>query len=185
MEPGTEGEQPTPHDPKSTIGGELPKHDPYSPAELAKHIDPILRDALGFLKDIPLVPNQVTVVFWDVSGFSALCKELDNFEPCVNYFLKLYFEKAIEIIEKYHGVLDKFMGDGILAYFGFDRLNGNPFSAIEAALEFKREFPAIKRLSAIYCKKHNRKVETPIDLKCGIENGLAFFHYFNRLREIA
>lgn len=173
---------------ESGTGGELPTpHDPYSAAELGKHIDHVLYDALDFLKDHPLTRNQVTVVFWDVSSFSKMCRELNNFEPCVNYFLRIYYEKAIEIIEKYHGVLDKFMGDGILAYFGYDKtigydrtLNGDPYSAIEAALEFKRQFPKIKKLFAIYCKEHNRKVETPIDLKCGIVNGPAFFHYFSR-----
>src|SRR5687768_7403347 len=111
-----------------------------------------------------------------------LCKKLNNFEDCVAYFLQIYFEKAIEIIKKHQGVLDKFMGDGILAYFGYNRTaNGDPFSAIEAALEFKKQFPAIKKLFVLYCKQHRKKV-TPIDLKCGIDNGPAFFHYFNKPR---
>lgn len=155
-------------------------HDPYSPAELAKHIDPIFYDALRILQFERLTREQLTVVFWDVSGFSALCKDLYGFEDSINYFLNEYFKKAIEIIEKHHGVLDKFMGDGLLAYFGYNRtVNGDPFSAVDAALEFKKQFPTLKKQLDQYCKKTNRKKVRRIDLKCGIVNGPAFFHYFN------
>jgi len=56
-----------------------------------------------------------------------------------------------------------------LAYFGYDTLNGDPFSAKEAAFEFKKQFLAIKKDFVLFCKGYNRKVATPIDLKCGIE----------------
>ena len=158
---------------------DIAQHDPYSPTELAKHIDPILYDALRILQYDRLARKQVTVVFWDVSGFSTLCKKFYNFEASVNYFLRIYFEKAIEIIKKHNGVLDKFMGDGILAYFGYNTINGDPFSAIDAALEFKEQFPTIKKQLDEYCESSNRKKVPPINLKCGIVNGPAFFHYFN------
>jgi adenylate cyclase len=159
---------------------DIAPHDPYSPAELAKHIDHIFYDALRILQFERLTRKQITVVFWDVSGFSTMCKKLYNFEDSINYFLRIYFEKAIEIIEKHHGVLDKFMGDGILAYFGYDRtVNGDPFSAIDAALEFNKQFPTIKKQLNQYCENSNKKKVGRIDLKCGIDNGPAFFHYFN------
>jgi adenylate cyclase len=33
--------------------------------------------------------------------------------------LKNYFNKANTIIHKHGGIIDKFIGDGILAYFGY------------------------------------------------------------------
>jgi class 3 adenylate cyclase len=37
-------------------------------------------------------------------------------------FLKEYYTHATNIIHKYNGVLDKFIGDGIMAFFGFHNL---------------------------------------------------------------
>lgn len=96
----------------------VPPHEPYSPKELAKHIDPIFYDDLGILQFQGLKRVQLIIVFWDISGFSALCNDLYLYPDSINYFLNEYFKKSIKIIKKHHGVLDKFMGDGILAYFG-------------------------------------------------------------------
>jgi class 3 adenylate cyclase len=155
-------------------------HDPYSPIELAKHIDPICNDDLRILQFNRLKRAQLTVVFWDVSSFSALCEDLYLYPDSINYFLNEYFKKAIKIIKKHPGVLDKFMGDGILAYFGYNRTeNGDPFNAVSAALEFKKQFLTLKEWLAQYCKKSIGQDVRPIYLKCGINNGPAYIHYFN------
>jgi class 3 adenylate cyclase len=161
---------------------DITPHDPYSPIELAKHIDRIFYNDLRVLQFDRLKRIQLTVVFWDVSGFSALCKELYLYPNNISYFLKEYFERAIKIIKKHHGVLDKFMGDGILAYFGYNSTeNGDPFNAVNAALEFKKQFPIVKKRIAQHCKKSNGYIldVRRIDLKCGINNGPAYVHYFN------
>jgi adenylate cyclase len=61
----------------------------------------------------------LTVVFWHLSGFSALCENLKEHAVLVVEFLKEYYAKATEIIHKYDGVLDKFIGDDVMAFFGF------------------------------------------------------------------
>jgi class 3 adenylate cyclase len=159
---------------------------PYSAKELAKHIDPILLNDLGWLTflDKP-EPKRLTVIFWDISGFSAMCEDFDR-DRCpegIVLFLNEYFKRAIKIIKSHNGVLDKFMGDGILAYFGYNRTkNGDPFNAVSAALEFKKQFPTFKRFFAESCKiNYGKEVILPYDLKCGINNGPAFVHYFNTI----
>jgi class 3 adenylate cyclase len=111
---------------------------PYSAKELAKHIDPILLKDLGWLTLLDTIEQKrLTVIFWDISGFSAMCDDFDR-DRCgeaIVFFLNEYFKMAIKIIKTHHGVLDKFMGDGILAYFGYNRTkNGDPFNAVCAAL---------------------------------------------------
>jgi class 3 adenylate cyclase len=92
-----------------------------------------------------------------------------------------YFLNAIEIIERHNGVLDKFMGDGILAYFGYNRTDdGDPINAISAALEFRKQFSTLKANFAQICKKYfDKKRVTRIDLKCGMNIGYAYVYYFN------
>lgn len=48
--------------------------------------------------------------FYEILGFH---REL------IVAFLRKYFSEAAQIIPKYNGVLDKSMGDGIMAFFGF------------------------------------------------------------------
>jgi class 3 adenylate cyclase len=154
---------------------------PYSPIELAKHIDPVFLDDLKTLQFRTPTPIDLTVVFWDVSGFSALCNDLYFHPNGIADFLNQYFKMAIEIIKKYNGVLDKFMGDGILAYFGYNRKSedGDYFNAISAALEFKRQFPMVKKTLVRYCYEYRLEDVKRIDLKCGIANGIAHPYYFS------
>ena len=62
----------------------------------------------------------LTVVFWDIKGFSNLCDVLKTHSTLLIRFLKEFFEKAREIIFEYGGVSDKYTGDGVMALFGFE-----------------------------------------------------------------
>lgn len=115
---------------------------------------------------------KLTVVFWDISNFSNLCEDFVGYPGVLIDLLSKYFAKAIKIIKKHNGVLDKFMGDGILAYFGYNgkEEDGDPSNAIRAALEFKKQFPTLKTNFAQLCKEIDiKKRVRRFDLKCGIE----------------
>ena len=152
---------------------------PFSLEELSKYIDPVLLKDLGKIQIDTFKRSHLTIVFWDLGGFSSLVKDLQEFPEAIILFLKKYFETAINIIKKYQGVLDKFIGDGVLAYFGYNsEEKGNPRQAILAAIEFRNKFPKIKdeiiRACAIYGKDANK-----INLRCAMHNGVAYIHYFN------
>jgi adenylate cyclase len=79
-------------------------------------------------------------------------------------------------------VIDKFIGDGILAYFGFTspkEEHGEPSVAIEAALEFRSSFADLKQYFHNLWNKSYGIDASYINLKCGMDNGLTFLHYFN------
>jgi class 3 adenylate cyclase len=156
------------------------KLSPDSPKELAKHIDPILAEDLRKIQISTVKQVKLTVVFWDISGFSSLCEDFAVYPRILIDFLRKYFVEAIRIIKKYNGVLDKFMGDGILAYFGYNGTeDGDPRNAINAALEFKKQFSTLKADLAQLCKEMRLKKVRRIDLKCGMNIGYAYVHYFN------
>jgi class 3 adenylate cyclase len=122
-----------------------------------------------------LIQNKIlTIVFWDISHFSILSEKLKRYPEMVAMFLNEYLTMAIPIIHEYGGVVDKFMGDGILAYFGFteqsdDESNG-AIDAIFAALKLKKSFQIVKR-DWIDILKTIINSEIDIDLKCGINTG--------------
>ncbi|MCO5122490.1 MAG: adenylate/guanylate cyclase domain-containing protein [Rhizobacter sp.] len=82
--------------------------------------------------------RQVTMLFADLRGFTALCDRLD---PDVTLrMLNDYFDRMTLAIGRHHGHVTEFVGDGLLALFG--ALEPNPWQArdaVLAALEMRAE----------------------------------------------
>jgi adenylate cyclase len=145
---------------------------------LEKYVDPIV---LEQIRDPELVTMQnkiLTIVFWDISGFSVLCDSLQFHQELVVAFLREFFSEAATIIHKYDGVLDKFIGDGIMAFFGFkDRyVNDNgkkgAICAVNAAIELRDFFDEIKLdWIDLWKAKAGQKEEISIHLRCGMNTG--------------
>ena len=68
--------------------------------------------------------KTITIVFWDISGFSKLTKlfYLMDCEYIILEFLE-YYRIASSIIAHNNGVWDKTIGDGIMSWFGFFEKN--------------------------------------------------------------
>lgn len=88
--------------------------------------------------------KRITIVFWDIRNFSSLCDKLKTTPEIIHEFLADYFETASKVIFRVGGVLDKFIGDGIMALFGtFEddtEKEKNAIMAVTAAKELRKEF---------------------------------------------
>src|SRR5262245_10560563 len=58
----------------------------------------------------------VTVMFSDVSGFTAMSEKLDPEE--VHGIMDRAFEVILEAVHRYEGTVNQFLGDGVMALFG-------------------------------------------------------------------
>jgi class 3 adenylate cyclase len=74
--------------------------------------------------DLTATEKLLTVVFWDIKNFSSLCdilKTLALHVPLLREFLEL----ARNIICERSSILDKFLGDGVMAFFEFQNNDNN------------------------------------------------------------
>ncbi|MDJ0497482.1 MAG: adenylate/guanylate cyclase domain-containing protein [Acidimicrobiia bacterium] len=102
----------------------------------------------------------VTVVFADLSGFTALSEVMDP--EHVRDLLNACFDRLVPAIERHGGTIDKFLGDAVMALFGAPLAHENdPERALRAALEMMDELEAF-----------NGENDTDLGLHIGVNTGL-------------
>lgn len=95
----------------------------------SRYVSPRVMDQMREISEEQLMKTDrrvATVLFADLRGFTRACQELDPDQvvEMVNSFLS----RAVEAVERYDGMVDKFVGDEIMALFGV------PLSTPEHAL---------------------------------------------------
>lgn len=86
--------------------------------------------------------REITVLFSDIANFTTLSEQLEPAKLVT--LLNQYFEAMGQIVAKNGGLLDKFEGDAIMAFFGAP--NDQPDHAIRAAmaaLEMRQALPVL------------------------------------------
>ncbi|MBW9262160.1 MAG: PilZ domain-containing protein [Candidatus Thiodiazotropha sp. (ex. Lucinisca nassula)] len=86
--------------------------------------------------------KQVTILLSDLRGFTALS---EHYQPdIVIEILNFYFSRMCEIIFRFGGTIDKFMGDSIMALFGLSEQREDDLErAIACAVEMQRSMQSI------------------------------------------
>jgi class 3 adenylate cyclase len=80
--------------------------------------------------------RQVTILFSDIRNFTTMSEQMTPSQ--VVTFLNDYFSEMVDAVFEHDGMLDKFMGDGLMAVFGvFGDATDHPRKAVRAALRMK------------------------------------------------
>jgi class 3 adenylate cyclase/predicted ATPase len=96
--------------------------------------------------------RQLTVMFSDLVGSTALSARLDPED--MRQVIRAYQDAVSGMVARYDGFVAKFMGDGVLAYFGFPRAHEDDAArAVHAGLEITEvvaglQTPAHEKLAA-------------------------------------
>lgn len=86
--------------------------------------------------------REVTVLFCDIRSFTAMSEKMEAAE--VVSLLNRYFTALGKCITNHHGIINKYIGDAIMAIFGAPVSSQNSArDAFEAALEMRRALEAI------------------------------------------
>jgi len=121
----------------------------------------------------------LTIVFWDIRGFSKLCEILKAHGDLIAGFLSDYFDSAARAIFDNSGIVDKFIGDGVMALFGIlssndDGGKSDAISAVTCAMALRDEFAKLQRK---WLTKWELYVPDRIEISlgCGIHTGEVLF----------
>lgn len=94
----------------------------------------------------PLRPRcerkQVTVLFADVSGFTALSAQLDAEQ--VSEIMHRTFDIVLEAVHENGGTVNQFLGDGVMALFGDGPFEHHANRALGAALAIQERLETVR-----------------------------------------
>jgi class 3 adenylate cyclase len=86
--------------------------------------------------------KQVSVLFADVSGFTALSERLDA-EP-VSEIMHRTFDIVLETVHEHGGTVNQFLGDGVMALFGEEPGEHHACRALSAALAVQERLEIVR-----------------------------------------
>ncbi len=134
-------------------------------AESAPEPTPPLDDkALSTAYEFESERKHVTVLFSDMSGYTAMSERLDPED--VKEITSRIFGRISKVIDKYEGFVEKFIGDAVMALFGVPKSHeDDPVRAIRAAME-------IHDLVEALSPELEEKVGRPLSMHTGINTGL-------------
>jgi class 3 adenylate cyclase/tetratricopeptide (TPR) repeat protein len=133
-------------------------------AQLQSYVPQQLADKTRAAGQIEGERRQVTVVFADISGFTALSERLDaeDVAGLVNDCLK---ELALAVYQ-YEGMVDKFIGDCIMAVFGAPiALEDDAEHALRATIAMRENLQRFNR-------RWIEKLGQPLDVHMGVNTGM-------------
>ncbi len=108
--------------------------------------------------------KEVTILFCDIRGFTPLAEQLSPRQ--VVELLNAFFTRMVQVIGRYEGMVDKFMGDSIMTLFGAPLAQGDePMRAVRCALE-------LRQAVAAFNEERQGEGLAPLAVGIGINTGM-------------
>ncbi len=110
--------------------------------------------------------KKLTIFFSDIEGFTELTDSMEA-EP-LSELLNQYLSEMATIAARYGGTVDKFIGDGVMIFFGDPETKGEQEDAVacvEMALAMRERVHELQR------EWHGRGVTRPLHIRIGINTG--------------
>ena len=102
----------------------------------AAALDYLVADSVGL--EVPRMLDNAVVMFADIEDYARLTTHITDPVELADC-LSDYLGGMTDLVHRHGGVINSFLGDGILAYWGFPEFAENtPLAALECALEMRR-----------------------------------------------
>lgn len=143
---------------------------------LSRFVSPALLNELEANGNREFLPEpqrqEITVLFADIASFTPFTEASDP--EALSAFLDQFYEMSMDVLFAHQGTLDKFQGDGVLAYFGAPE----PI----AAKEEKAVRSALAICDRFYELRARHEMASDLGIRCGIATGVSAVGYFGGLR---
>lgn len=134
-------------------------------SNLARYFSPSVVDQIIARSDASgdamlVEERNVSVLFADLKGFTAMSETMSPAD--VVHLINEIWERMNTVVFRHYGALDKFMGDGMMAFFGAPlAINQHGIAAVRAALEMQAELDRFNMASG----------RPPVEMRIGINSG--------------
>ena len=128
----------------------------------------VMKDVLKNIDNLGLGGKKatVTVLFSDIRGFTSLSENMSAQQ--VSELLNEYFSEMEPIVSKYNGIINKFIGDAVMAVFGEPINDDNhPVNAVKCGLEMLKKVEELD-------KKWKSEGKPAIQIGVGVNTGEVF-----------
>ena len=131
----------------------------------------------GEAEEVAAERRRITVMITDIADFSALCARIDSTETAA--LLNAHFSYVGRAIERHGGFIDKFVGDGLMAFWGAP--TDCPDQAASAVAAARAIQTAIEDANAIARAEGGQ----PILLRIGLHTGDALVGEIGAVRRMS
>lgn len=128
----------------------------------------VMKDVIKNIDNLGLGGKKatVTVLFSDIRGFTSMSEKMSAQE--VSELLNEYFSEMEPIVTKYNGIINKFIGDAVMAVFGEPIQDENhPLNAVKCGYEM------LQRVAELD-EKWQKEGKPTIQIGVGINTGEVF-----------
>jgi len=138
---------------------------------MERYLSPQMRASVAELShdiDLSTRRKELTILFVDMKGFSAISESVDV--EYLQAFLNDFLERMTRAVFDNGGTVDKFLGDGLLAFFGDPvELENHAMAAIKAAVQMYRE---MQELNEKWSGAGIQELAEGVEIRIGINTGM-------------
>ncbi len=107
--------------------------------------------------------KELTILFSDIKDFTTYSSVLSP--DRIRAFLNEYFESMVDVVFTHHGTVDKYIGDGLMVFFGDpEPLPDHALRAVQAAI-------AMQEKTHLLREKWVAEGGFPVQIRVGISTG--------------
>ena len=125
----------------------------------------VMKDVIKNIDNLGLGGKKavVTVLFSDIRGFTSMSEKMSAQE--VSELLNEYFSAMEPIVTKYNGIINKFIGDAVMAVFGEPiQDNNHPINAVKCGYEMLKK---VEELDVKWQKEGKPTIQIGIGINTG------------------
>lgn len=121
--------------------------------------------------------KELTILFSDIKSFTTHSASLAPDE--IRKLLNEYFEAMVEILFRYEGTVDKFIGDGLMVFFGDpEPQSDHALRCVRAAIDMQKKCRELKQ-------RWVQEGRFPLMIRIGINTGLVVVGNMGSVRRLS